>query len=131
MTAVDPVKQGELLRQALVDHLRSALSSGRFLRDGKRYRIDIDEPIKQHIPEGSSFDRAESVLRHAGFTLDPRPSPGVPSRSPGSEEEFDVQASLGYGREGGIPCMVSLRPRTPYDYGDVFRVLASCTFIGL
>ncbi|MGY3489696.1 hypothetical protein ACVW1C_007579 [Bradyrhizobium sp. USDA 4011] len=134
MTAAetDPARQGELLRRALADHVRSAQSSERIRWGGLRGFIDIDELIGQYIPEGSSFDTAEGVLRSAGFTLDPRPSPDVAPRFPGSEEEFDVQVGLGYGRdhfEGGAQCAVSLRPKRPYDYSVVFRVVTNCMFL--
>ena len=40
-------------------------------RQGARRCIEIDELIKQHLPQGSTFDYAENVLRSAGFTLPP------------------------------------------------------------
>jgi hypothetical protein len=132
--ADDPVRQGELLRKALTEHVRSAIKAGATRRRGKHRFIEVDELIKQYVPEGSTFDYAENVSPCAGFTLDLRPTPDSPGRFAGSEYAFDVNACLGYGRSvsrGDVECVVALRPAEPHDYSLVHRVLTTCGFISL
>jgi hypothetical protein len=122
------------LRKALTEHVRSAMKEGRMERHGKRRDIDVDQVIKQYLLEGSTFDYVEKVLQSAGFDFDPRPSPESPSRFVGGAEEFDVNAYLGFGRElfeGGVQCVVALRPAAPYDYGLVHQILTDCGFFSL
>jgi hypothetical protein len=76
--AADPVRQGERLRKALRDHIRSAIVTGPIPRFGKHHFIEVGEIIKQYLPEGTTFDYAERVLRSAGFVLDARPTPDSP-----------------------------------------------------
>ena len=131
--ADDPVRQGQLLRTALDDHVRLAIKTGAVRRHLKHRMIEIDDLIKQHLPEGSTFAYAENVLRSAGFDIGPRPAADVLHRFAGSEYEFDVEAYLGCGRkrfEGG-QCIVALRPKRPYDYSQVHRILTSCGFLSL
>jgi hypothetical protein len=127
----DPVKQGQLLREALTEHVRLAKKTGQFRRQAKWGLIDAGETLKQYLPEGCAFDYAENVLRSAGFALAPRPTPDSPGILSGSEFAFDVNAVLGgYGRERfeGVECIVALRPAAPYDYSTVHRVLSDCSF---
>jgi methyltransferase (TIGR00027 family) len=127
--AGNPVEQGQLLRVALAEHSRFALKANQVVNRGKDWSIDVDEIVKQFVPEGCTFDYAESVLRNAGFTFEPRPTPETPNRI-GGEYEFDVNAFLGYvytrERFEGLPCIVALRPAGPYDYSVVHRVLTTC-----
>jgi hypothetical protein len=126
----DSVSQGELLRKALTDHVRSARKSGEYQRAGReKHRfIAVNDIIKKYVPEGSTFDYAENVLRSAGFSFASRPTPSSPGLV-GSEYEFDVNAVLGPERLDGVKCVVALRPVSPYDYGIVHRVLTTCGFI--
>jgi hypothetical protein len=76
----DPVGQGGRLRKVLRDHIRSAIETGPIHRFGKHHFIEVDDSIKQYLPEGTTFDYAESVLRSARFVLDARPTPDSPGR---------------------------------------------------
>jgi hypothetical protein len=129
----DPVKQGQLLRNALAEHVRLAKKMRQFQRSGAHFFIDVGEIVKRYLPEGCTFDYAETVLSSAGFKLDPRPSPEAPGRYAGSEWESDVNAFLGYGytREKfeGVDCVVTLRPAKSYEYSRVHRVLTTCGFV--
>jgi hypothetical protein len=129
--ARDPERQGQLLRKALDDHVRSAITTGAVRRHLKHRYIDIDDLIKQYVPEQSTFDYAENVLRSAGFDVGHRPAADVPHRFAGTEHEFDVEAYLGFGREHfvGGRCVIVLRPKNPYDYSQVHRIFAMCDFL--
>jgi hypothetical protein len=131
--ADDLVRQGQLLRKALDDHVRSAIKTGAVRRNLKRREIEIDDLIKRYLPEGGTFDDAENVLRSAGFDIEPRPAADVPHRFAGSECEFDVEAYLGFGgkRFVGGQCIVALRPKSPYDYSQVHRILTYCGGLSL
>jgi hypothetical protein len=127
----DRTKQGQLLRQALIDCARSAVRVERVPGAPKIRTIEIAELLDRFIPEGATFDCAEDVLRNAGFVLEPRPTREAPGRFVGSEYEFDVNAFLGYSKprfEGGVRCVIALRPAQPCDYGVVGRVFAICEF---
>lgn len=127
----DVAKLGGLLRKALADHIRSEINNGRVMRSGKRINFDVEEVIRRHLPDGITFERAEAVLQSAGFAFDPRPAPGSPRRF-GTQEDFDVIAFLGFGRERfeGGRCIVALRPEVPYDYSQVHRILTTCGYWG-
>jgi hypothetical protein len=72
-------------------------------------------------------------LRSARFDIEPRPAADVPHRFAGSEHAFDVEAYLGFGRKRfkGGQCIVVLRPKRPYDYSQVHRILTTCGSLSL
>ncbi|WP_298253226.1 hypothetical protein [Bradyrhizobium sp.] len=126
----DTESQGKLLRAALVEHVRTSISSGKTQRvgTGKHIRVNVDDVINQFSLEGSTFDYAEKVLRAAEFVVDPRPTPEAPGFV-GGEYAFDVNAMAKLDGVNGVKCVIALRPAAPYDYGRVSRVLTDCGLI--
>jgi len=121
------------LRKALSEEIRAAIETGRVERHLKNHSIDIVGVVKAYLPEGISFDHAEDILRSAGFDIEARPTADSPGRFAGGEFAFDVNAWLGSpaNRFEGPPCIVALRPARPYDYSQVYRVFAQCSWVGL
>jgi hypothetical protein len=128
----DPINQGKLLREALAERVRGAIRLGEITNRGKHHYIAVDDLIIQYLPEGSTFDYAEEVLRSAGFAVDFRPkSDAPPGILAGSEYEFDVNALSNQKELEGAVCVVALRPARPYDYGVVHLVLTTCDILSV
>jgi hypothetical protein len=84
---------------------------------------DISDPVRKHIPPGTSFDDAEEILRSAGFTVSSRPPSDTTSNRP---DRYRVGANLKL--KGSFPfkieAIVSLTPKAPGDYSEVSMVSA-------
>jgi len=79
---------------------------------------DLSEFFARYIPEGSTFDDAERILRNAGFDVHPRPSAeGVGERI----DRFDVFASIFLPGpvSSRIELIVYMRPKSPGDYRTI------------
>jgi hypothetical protein len=124
----NPANQGRLLREALIERIRSARQSGDVLRKGKRVIIATEDVIKRFPPDGIAFGYAEEILRAAGFAIPPRPTREAPGEFVGSEFQFDVNA---FSDIDEVKCMVVLRPKGPYDYSYVHQVLTICEYLTL
>jgi hypothetical protein len=125
----DPEGQGKLLRAALVEHVRTSISSGATEKKGKHVRVNVDDVINRFSLEGSTFDYAENVLRAAKFNVDARPTLEAPGPFPLGEFAFDVNALTILDEANGVQCVIALRPEGPYEYSRVDRVLNTCGFL--
>jgi hypothetical protein len=84
---------------------------------------DISDPVRKHIPPGTSFDDAEEILRSAGFDVSPRPPSDTTSYR---RDRYTVGADLKLEGSFGIKvqAIVSLTPKAPDDYSEVSMVSA-------
>lgn len=93
---------------------------------------DITEVVVQYIPVGTSFDDAESILRSAGFKVEPRPSANPSGSFPW---RYDVMALIDSFDLKRFPFKVSvsvfLSPKTPGNYDKVNKVDAGIVLSSL
>jgi hypothetical protein len=84
---------------------------------------DITDFIKGHIPEESSFDDAEAILRAGGFEVEARPEGEVPGNRPG---RYAVCGTMVIERRAMslAECIVCMRPKSPGDYSVVKKISA-------
>ena len=102
------------------------------MKDNKTLRAnynDISDFAKSYIPEGTSFDDAECILRRAGFDVHERPDANVPGDPnwPNKSDRYDVFATmlLASGFLPGVKLMLGMRPKSPGDYSTVKEVRAA------
>jgi len=74
---------------------------------------DLTSLVTKHIPVGSSFDVAESILRNAGFTVD----------------DGGGMLQLGSRFPCGHKLVVDLSPRAPVDYSVIDKVHAEIVIV--
>lgn len=88
---------------------------------------DISETVKQFIPVGTSFDEAEAILEHSGFTIVQPRKETRPSHYTDILSTYDVWGELRFvaGIEADqMGVRVGFRPQKTMDYGSVGEVMA-------
>jgi hypothetical protein len=120
----NPDERGKQLQRD-IQELYSTLQRSNSLRASPLVN-DVSDLIAGYIPEGTSFDDAERMLRSAGFTVYPRPGPDVPGER---KDKFDVFAHvlLPGPWMSSNELAVSLRPKSPGDYSTVRKIWAAIT----
>ncbi|KAF0190860.1 MAG: hypothetical protein FD165_2321 [Gammaproteobacteria bacterium] len=117
-------QRGKQLRAA-IEQTYKKLSDAKALKP--MGASDITEVVVQYIPVGTSFDDAESILRNAGFKVDPRPSANPTGSRP---DRYDVVGSIVPFVQlflSRVNVYISLSPMTPGDYSKVSKVSAGMT----
>jgi hypothetical protein len=89
---------------------------------------DICDFIARYVPEGTSFDDAERILRAAGLTVYPRPGLDAPGKR---EDRFDVIATMALPGSmiSSVELMVAMRPKSPDDYSTVSKIWATISVL--
>lgn len=106
-----------------VDRAYDTLVAAGKLRNQGAGRNYITDVVAPYIPAGTPFDRAEAILRAAGFDIQPR----LPNRFLPDEEKYDERAVIDQYRPAAIgktSVVVALRPRAPNDYSVVSTLVA-------
>lgn len=114
-------QRGKMLREAIERTYKKMLDE-KTLSANPRARNDISDVVVQYIPAGTSFDDAESILRSAGFNIDPRPCAKTDINPHG-----DVVASIvpfAHESLSKVNLYVFLSPTTQGDYSKVAKVYA-------
>lgn len=92
--------------------------------------IDITAQVRSVLPDGLSFDRAEKILRCAGFDVHRRPGPNPPGNRP---DRFDVYAEsralLPQSVFVSRVVIITLKPHSPESYETVKQVRARILII--
>ncbi len=111
-------KLGKQLR-AEIDREYRRLKYSHTLKFVGNGRNDLTHILSKYIPDGSSMDRAETILENAGFTLRPR---GGGSLIPGDISviaDIKLYKQLFFGR---ISVIAILEPKDKDDYSIVTHV---------
>ena len=117
-------KTSKMLVDALQSNFDSLKKSDKlsFLITGN----DVSEVVLRYIPIGSSFDKAEEVLRNAGFSVSARPGIDPPGNRPDkhtvSADSYSILDAWPLGYKNRIA--VVLEPREPGDYSRVEKLYA-------
>lgn len=116
-----------------VSDLRTAMAlEYKGLKDGRNLSFqitgnDVSQVVIRFIPIGTSFDRAEKILREAGFGISPRPSLGVVGNRPDRfcviAESNSLVGSEPFGFNNKV--QVVMEPKRPGDYSQVANIHAS------
>lgn len=121
--------QGKQLRSE-IDSTYKKLTDSNLIKNSGMGRNFITDIVSKYIRVGMSFDDAETILRAAGFTIQPR----IPNRYLSDVEKYDERAVIEQYAPtpfGKTIVSVSLRPRGPDDYSVVQNVSAEITRIFL
>lgn len=112
------VEGGHELRRE-IDSIYAGLKANQAVRKSN----DVTAVVLKYIPVGSTYDRAEAILRAAGCKVSARPQ-GKPSDP--FQDKVDGRAFLGSFLFGdiGVSLYVQLRPGAPGDYSAVGNVQA-------
>lgn len=148
ITLVSSLSGVEIARPAGAD---ASQGSAGLARRGKNLRRDLDEAVSTrpltgrlggtdvsgvvlpNIPPGTTFADAVAVLRSAGFTINPYPDPATANDQNRSRDWYGVLASIPFFRKRllqRIDLYVSLFPRSPDDYSEVVKVVATVLVTG-
>ncbi|GLH81977.1 hypothetical protein SSBR45G_68860 [Bradyrhizobium sp. SSBR45G] len=132
--SADISARGKQLRRDIENHY-SWLRRNNELRFGILGANDIGDLLKVHIPEGTSFDVGENMLRFAGLAVAKRPN-SVDPYDPfwhNEIDEYDVVATTDLTREflRRDELIVRLRPRSPDDYTLIEQVFGAIISIHL
>ena len=117
--------RGKQLR-AEIDSAYKKLSDARAIKNQGMGRNFITDVVIKYIPVGTSFDDAETILRAAGFTIQPR----LPNPYLSDAEKYDERATIDQYVPtpfGKTSVDISLRPRGPDDYSTVQNITAEIT----
>lgn len=89
-----------------------------------------EDLVREYIPEGTSFEDAEAILRAAGFAVSPRPSHDVPGTR---MDRYDVFGSVLLRQQmiEKVECLISMSPKAPGDYSVVDQISSVITAICL
>jgi hypothetical protein len=117
-------KRGKELRAALQQTYEELVAS----RKMSGLETDITQYVKPYIYAGMMFDEAESILKAAGFHIDPRPAADRANDPNSPKDWYAVLASISPFVQrfmGKVSADVMLLPRSPGDYSVVDSVRAS------
>ncbi len=90
------------------------------------FGVSITDTVVKYIPDGSSFDEAEAILRAAGFKVYPhQPNPNLPERDPNKYAVFATIDQYVSTLACKISVNVVLRPRRADDYSVVQKIAAT------
>ena len=117
-------KRGADLRTSLKKKYAELVSSGK-LSGG---RNNITNSVLPFIPIGISFDEAETILRAAGFNVEPYPDLNAPPNPNRTRDWYGVVATIPafverFGMK--VSVYIMLLPKSPGDYTTVSDVKAS------
>lgn len=118
--------RGQELRKALEDAYNELTSSNK-LRSGF-HGTDVSKVVLQYIPIGTQFAEAETLLRNAGFVVEPRPSITDASNPNRSKDWYGVVASIPNFKERlfqRTSIYISILPKSPGDYTDIAHLSAT------
>lgn len=117
-------EQGRQLRAAIdAEYERRGGESGiRGPGPGSGPANDISPLVKQYIKIGMSFDNSESILRSAGFTIEPRGHGSLITGDLSGGGTLDFYRRL---LSGKIGVGVSLYPLDPNDFSAIKDISAS------
>lgn len=122
MEEQDVLQLGEKLRSDVDRAYRAFVDAGRLKNQGSG-RNYISEVFEPYIRAGTSFDRAEQILRAAGFEIKPR----APNRFLPEADKYDEIAIIEHYQPtmmGKTSIVVSMRPQRPNDYSAVSQLVA-------
>jgi hypothetical protein len=122
---VDLDERGNQLRLG-IEELYSSMRRNKTLRGRVN---DISDFVRGYVPEGTSFDDAERILRSAGLAVLERPDIDTPDDPfwPNRSDKYDVIATMELPSEfmSRAELMLGLRPKSPGDYSTVKEVRAA------
>jgi hypothetical protein len=118
----DPERLGKQLRKDIDRAYKSFVETGKLKNQGtgRNYITDV---VTRYIPVGSSFERAEEILRAGGFEIQPR----IPNRYLPEVEKYDERALIEHYQPtvlGKTSVVILLRPPSPNDYSVIKNLVA-------
>jgi hypothetical protein len=113
--------RGVQLRQAIQSSYELLGRSGGVDRQNGN---DIMPTVARFIPQGTSFDDAETILRDAGFTVGQRPAPQGAEAAPADSEVRAVIDPFMPPLVCHTTVEVRLQPQAPFDYRVVMGMSA-------
>jgi len=115
---------GIQLRREIDERYNCLVKTDAF-RSGFLQENDVSDVISKFVPVGISFDKAEEILRQAGFQIFVPQSVIITGNRP---DRFDVTASIDPYKNvfpGKVSLYVFLSPEKPGDFDKVIRISAS------
>lgn len=119
-------QRGKQLRAALELAYKKKVDAKTLSAD-PRVGNDVTDVVVRYIPIGTSFDDAESILRSAGFRVDPRPNVKVEGNRSGRYDVVGAIVPFVQKFLSSVNLYVHLSPAMPGDYSKVSKVLAGFT----
>ena len=123
MSPDDLKQRGIKLRAELEEVFDKLWRSGKLDR-----QIDVTSSMAPYISAGMTFEESESILRAAGFTVDPHPGAREAQDPNRARDWYVVYAEIrNFSRHvlGSVTVAVTLHPESPGDYSNVKEVSAT------